>query len=241
MPQVLTTNALITCPHGGKGTSIPSVIPPIYVVSGGAVLLEGDTGTLACPYVTLPCVGYTLKSMKLNATQVAGRQVVLVSDFNQTLTGLPLLIQEFHNTTFDNSTPAPIPPGGGAPQLPPELTDFTQPVVAAAPPALAFNSTTMVPPTAAFVFTLFSDHPLQWVLTLINEPQAINVDLTNVQLPGLAVVPTGGAWNTPTLVVIVTMTAAFMAALGVGTHRFFMTGVSQRGISNYFEAVLTVS
>jgi hypothetical protein len=38
-----------------------------------------------------------------------------------------------------------------------------------------------------------------------------------------------------------TMTAMFMASLTPGKHRFFMTGVSQRGLSDFFEIVLTVS
>ena len=44
MPQVLTTNALILCPHMGLGTSIPS--DPKWSVNGGFVLLENDVGTL---------------------------------------------------------------------------------------------------------------------------------------------------------------------------------------------------
>jgi hypothetical protein len=32
-----------------------------------------------------------------------------------------------------------------------------------------------------------------------------------------------------------------MSGLGIGKHHFFMTGISQRGISNFAEIVLTVS
>jgi hypothetical protein len=111
MPQVLTTNALILCPHMGPGTSIPS--DPKWSVNGGFVLLENDVGTLACPYLPCPCVGYVLQSMGLNATEVDGRKVILVTDFNQTLTGLPLTITEFHQT-YDDSVPAALPPGYSA-------------------------------------------------------------------------------------------------------------------------------
>ena len=61
--------------------------------------------------------------MGLNATQIDGRKVILVTDFNQTLTGLPLLMTESHQT-FDESTPAAIPTGQPAPPLSPEMADL---------------------------------------------------------------------------------------------------------------------
>ena len=105
MPQLMTTNALVFCPHGGKGTSIPSSLK--WSIQGGFVLREGDSGVLSCVAVP-PCTSYVLKSMHLNATMIDGVPAVLVTDFNQTLTGLPLTIVETH-TTLDNSTPAPVP------------------------------------------------------------------------------------------------------------------------------------
>lgn len=238
MPQILTTNAIILCPHGGKGTTAPS--DPKWTINGGYVSLENDVGVLACPFVPLPCIGYRLQSMGLNATQIDGRKVILVTDFNQTFTGLPLLMTETH-TTIDNSTPAPIPPRQSAPPLSPALADTVQPVVVAVPPALAFNSTTMQPVSLAAAFTLTSDFPSQWILTLINEPAKYNLDVTNGVPPGLVVVPPGGDWSTPVLTVSVTLTAVFMAALGIGLHHFFMTGVSRRGLSGYAEMILTVT
>ena len=238
MPQVLTTKARILCPHGGQGTSIAS--NPKWLVNGGAVLLENDTGTLACPFVPYPCVGYRLSSMGLNATRIDGRKVILVTDFNQTLTGLPLIITEFHQA-IDDSTPTPIPPGQDAPPLPPALLDMVKPVVTGTPPTLAFNSTTMQPVSVVATFTLFSAYPLKWLLTLINEPAQTNVDMTDALPPGLVVAPAGGNWDTPNLTVTMTMTAAYMAGLGVGQHHFFMTGVNQRGLSGFAEIKLTVS
>ena len=55
MPQVLTTNALILCPHGGKGVTAPT--DPKWSVNGGTVALEGDPGVITCPFLPLPCVG----------------------------------------------------------------------------------------------------------------------------------------------------------------------------------------
>jgi hypothetical protein len=237
MPRVLTTNALIVCPHGGKGTSIPT--DPKWSINNGIVLLENDTGMLTCPFIPLPCASYQLKSMGLNATQIDGRKVILETDFNQTLTGLPLLITDFHQT-FDDSTVAPIPSGQSAPPLPAELSDTIRPLVTGVPPALAFNSTTMLPPTLLTTFTLTSDHPLQWILTLINEPQKRNLDVTNGLPPALVVAPPGGSWATSALVVTVTMTNLFMASLGIGMHHFYMTAVSRRGLSSYSEVKLTV-
>jgi hypothetical protein len=242
MPQVLTTNALIVCPHGGKGTSIPT--DPKWSVNGGIVLLEGDTGTLACPPpgvpVLVPCGGYHLSSMGLNATRIDGRRVMLVTDFNMTDTGLPLTMTEFH-TTVDDSTPVPIPVGQPAPSLPPAMQDMTPPVIAASPLILAFNSATMQPATLAATFTLTSANPMQWLLTLINDPLASHTDVTNGLPPGLTVNPGGGGWNSSPLTVTVTMTALFMANLTPGRHHLYMTGVSQRGLSSYAEVVLTVT
>lgn len=237
MPQVLTTNALILCPHGGKGTTIPTM--PFWSVNGGFVLLEGDTGTLACPFVLCPCVGYTLKSMGLNATTLNGRRVILVTDFNQTFTGLPLIMTEFHQT-FDQTTPAPLPPGQSSQPPSPPMADTVKPVVVPIPPVLAFNSTTMMPPLLNIAFNLTSPFPLQWTLTLLNGVTKMSFDLTNGMPPAI-VAPVGGVWSSPNLTVSVTLNAAFMAGLGVGMHHFSMTGVSQRGLSGFAECILTVS
>jgi len=237
MPQVMTTNAIVLCPHGGKGTTIP--VMPLWSVNGGVVTREGDSGVLSCPFLT-PCVGYTLRSMGLNASKIAGAAAILVTDFNQSFTGLPLTITETH-TTFDNSTPAPIPPGSAAPPLAAELLDETPPVVTAAPPVLAFNLTTQLPPTALVTFTLSHAFPMQWILVRVSEPPlATNEDLTN-GAAGATPAPLGGDWSSPALNVVLTLTAAYMSSLGAGIHHFYMTGVSKRGMSNWAESVLTVS
>ncbi len=252
MPQVLTTNAIIMCPHGGKGTTIPTA--PLWKVNGGYVLVEGDTGTLACPFVLCPCVGYTLRSMGLNATTINGRKVILVTDFNQTFTGLPLIMTEFHQT-FDNTTPAPLPQpppppatggiGGGQPTSTqeaappsPDMADESKPTVLAVPPVLAFNSTTMMPAVLNVTFTLATPFPLQWNLMLIDGMKKLSIDATNGLPPGLIVAPPGGM---PTPTVSVTLTAVFMAALGPGMHHLFMTAVSRRGVPGFAETILTVT
>jgi hypothetical protein len=45
----------------------------------------------------------------------------------------------------------------------------------------------------------------------------------------------------PSLTVTVVMAPVFLTALTAGRHHFFMTGVSQRGLSGFTEAVLTVT
>jgi hypothetical protein len=90
-------------------------------------------------------------------------------------------------------------------------------------------------------FTLASDHPQQWVLTLLSETAGISMDLTSAVLPGLTVAPSGGAWSTPSLTVSVALTSAAMTALGPGRHHFYMTAVSERGLFGDADAVLTVS
>lgn len=237
MPQVLTTKAQITCPHGGLGTSTPS--EPIWSVNGGFVLVDGDSGVLTCPFAPAPCGGYTLRSMGLNASQVSGKGVILATDFNQTNTGLLLVMTESH-TTLDDSTPAPLPLGQDAPPLPPELTDMTPPVVIATPPGGGFSINSGTPGVWVVIFTLSSAHPLKWILTLINEPLAKNFDVTNGDPLGLVVAPAGGAWNTPALTVSVTLTAPYMAGLGPGMYHFYLTAVSKRGLSAYAKFDLAV-
>ena len=237
MPQVLTTNALILCPHGGKGTTIAS--DPKWQISGGFVAVEGDTGVLACPYGPMPCAGYQLQSMGLNATQMDGRKVILVTDFNQSVTRLPLTIMETHNV-IDDSTPAPLPAGEPVPPLSPAMTDLTKPLVTCVPAALAFNSTTALPPNLTAAFTLSSAFPLKWTLTLINETEKTSDDLTDGLPPALNVQPFGGVWSLPTQTITVNMTLAFLASLAPGLHRFFMTGVSQRGLTGFAKMTLTV-
>jgi hypothetical protein len=237
VPQVLTTNAQIFCPHGGKGTTTPS--HPKWTVNGGYVSVEGDIGVLACPFLLFPCVGYLLKSMGLNATQIDGQRVILVTDFNQSFTGLPLLMSESH-PAYDDSTPAGIPPGQSAPPPTAEMADLIPPILPPpVPPTVPFSiSTTPTPVT--ITFSLTTTHPLRWLLTLLSTTLGQHIDLTN-GAPGATVTPSGGSWNSPSLTVVVTFTPAFMAALTPGTHYLFMTGVSKRGLNAFSVAVLNVT
>ncbi len=236
MPQVLTTNAIILCPHGGKGTTIP--VHPKWTVNSGYVSVEGDTGILACPFLPLPCTGYMLQSMGLNATQIDGQKVILVTDFNQTVTGLPLIMAEFHQT-FDESTPAPLPAGEPPPSTPPELSDFAAPVVVATLPYTPLALTPPPPPPVVIAFTMTAQHPLKWILTLIDEPEKQHADLTN-GWPGAMIEPAGGDWSTPSLTVTVTLPTTFLATLAPGKHHLFLTAVSQRGLSSNAESVVEV-
>jgi hypothetical protein len=237
MPQVLTTNATIFCPHGGKGTTIPSA--PKWQINGGYVAVEGDMGVLACLFAPLPCASYQLQSMGLNATQIDGRKVILVTDFNRTVTGLPLTMIETH-PIIDNSSPVPIPVGQPAPPLSPPMSDMVKPVVTSSIGNLAFNKTTMSPATLAVTFTLITAHPMRWILRQIDEPEQLSNNRTSVQPLGLTVTPSGGVWDVSPLTITMTMTAPFMGTLAPLAHRFFMIGVSQRGLSNFAEVVLTV-
>jgi hypothetical protein len=236
MPQILTTNATIFCPHGGKGTTIPSA--PKWQINGGYVAVEGDMGVLACLFAPLPCASYQLQSMGLNATQIDGRKVILVTDFNQSLTRLPLTMMETHQV-FDESTPTPIPTGQPPPPLTEEMADLTPPIVMPPLQIIPFSiSTTTVP--VVVTFNLTAAHPLQWMLALINGTLKYKLDLTN-GAPGATVAPSGGQWSTPSLTVTLTMTPAFVQALTVGTHHLFLTGVSRRGLPGHAETRVKVS
>jgi hypothetical protein len=239
MPQVLTTNAQILCAHFTPAVKNPP-LAPLWTIDGGTVLVEGDSGTFpTCPSI-FQCGGYNLVSMGLNATQVTAKRVILVTDFNLTSSGLPITMIETHQV-FDDTTPAAIPDGQPAPPLPPEMTDLNKPVVSGSVTTLAFNKTSMTPATVAVTFTLTSAHPMKWILTQIDEPEAFTNDRTNVQPAGMTVNPSGGVWNVSLLIISLTMTAAFMATLLPGNHRFFLTGVTQRGLSNFAEVKLTVT
>jgi len=101
---------------------------------------------------------------------------------------------------------------------------------------------TQLPVTLPITFTLSSAFPLQWILTRVSEPPlATNSDLTNGDPTGAVVVPAGGGWDSPSLVVTLTLSAAYLTALGAGVHHFYMTGVNQRGLSAWQQAVVTVS
>lgn len=236
MPQLLTTNAQIFCPHGGKGTTVPSA--PKWQINGGFVCVEGDVGTLACPFLLYPCVGYTLQSMGLNATTIDQRKAMLVTDFNQSVTGLPLLMIETH-PVFDQSTPAPLPAGQAAPPLSPAMADLVAPTVTV--PQAPFPFSVSAPAPVVITFSLTTDHPMQWILTFIDEtPPGKNIDLTN-GLPGaVTVAPSGGQWAAPSITVVVTLTPAFLAGLGPGKKDLFLTGVSQRGLSGHDAATIMV-
>jgi hypothetical protein len=238
MPQLLTTNAQIRCVHAGTG-SVPSPKAPLMTVSGGTVLVEGDSGTISgCALVQAPCVSFTLRSMGYNATTVDGHKAILVTDFQQTSTFLPLLLTETH-PAVDDSTPAPLTAGSPAPPLSPEMLDVVPPVVVAAPPALAFSHATQLPPVAVFVFTISSAFPKQWVLTHVSASGA--EDVTSGGVPGPTVLPPGGGWSSPVLAVVVTLSSAYLNALSPGPHEFYLTAVSQRGLPSTAAAKLTVA
>jgi hypothetical protein len=238
MPQLLTTNAQIKCVHGGTG-SVPSPLAPLMTVSGGTVLVDGDKGTIAgCALVQAPCVSFTLRSMGYNATTIDGHKAILVTDFQQTSTMLPLLLTETHNA-IDDSTVAPLTAGSPAPPLSAQMLDVVSPVVVAAPPALAFNHVTQLPPLATFVFTVSSAFPRQWMLTHVSASGA--EDLTMGGVPGQTVIPAGGDWSTPLLAVIVILTTPYLNALSPGVHEFYLTAVSQRGLPATRAAKLTVA
>ena len=97
-------------------------------------------------------------------------------------------------------------------------------------------------PAIPLTFTLTSAFPLKWVLIRVSEPPlSTHADLTNGDPAGAVVAPAGGDWNTPLLTVTLTLSAAYLTSLGPGRHHFYMTGVSQRGLSFYQESIVTVS
>jgi hypothetical protein len=239
MPQVVTTNAQILCAHSSLAVKNPP-LAPLCTIDGGTVLVEGDSGSfLNCPS-PVQCVGYALQSMGLNATRIAAQKVILVTDFNLSASGLPITMIETHHV-LDQTTPAPIPDGQSAPPLPPAMTDLVKPVVTSSLTNLAFKKTTMMPPFVVVTFTLTSAHPLLRRLRQLDEPEGLTNDRTDSQPAGMTLSPSGGDWTVSPLTVTLTMTATFMKTLLPGFHRFFLTAVSQRGLSSFAEVLLTVN
>ena len=245
MPKVITRNALIRCPHSGIGQSIPS--QSAVLVAGAPVLVDGDTGIipncLNLPPAGVPCAQYVLQSMNLNAVTVGGRRVIMDTDFTKSLTGYPLTLTEFHPVE-DVSLPVVVPPGDTF-STPPELQDTDQPTVTAVPPVLAFSKALFTsvgtPPFLSPTFTLTSQFPSRWMLIVIVPPDS--TDITSSTPVGVTVQPSGGAWTTSPLTVIVTLTGAYMMTLPVLPVKvsFVMVGINRRGRSAFAETVLGVS
>ena len=241
MPRVLTTNAQILCAHGTPAVKkLP--IAPLWTINGGTVLVEDDSGTFpSCPSL-IKCGEYVLRSMGFNATFVSGRKVILDTDFNLSATGLPLTMIEIH-PVFDETTPAAIPDGEPAPPLPPEMTDLVKPEVSASLTEATYILATQLPSPIVVTFTLKSAHPMLWILTQIDEsgPPPGFTNRTNTQPAGMAIDTTSrGVWNVSPFNIKLTLTSAFMNFLLPGDHRFFLTGVSQRGLSSFAQLKLIV-
>ena len=86
---------------------------PIWDIEGG-IALQGRRHRHADLPFPVPCAGYVLRSMKLNATTIGGVDAILETDFNQTFTGLPLAITE-HHIRSTTARSAPVPNGADRP------------------------------------------------------------------------------------------------------------------------------
>ena len=154
--------------------------------------------------------------MKLNATKVDSRNVMLVTDFTQSFTGFPLTIAELHQV-FDNSSPVPIPTGAPIPTTPPELQETDQPIVTVTPPALPFSLSAFAnsgqPAALPLTFILKSQHPKRWLLTMLSPTPPPSTDITNGVAPSILVTPSGGEWSDPVLSVVVTLQGVYLATL----------------------------
>jgi hypothetical protein len=239
MPKVLTTNAQITCPHSGQGTSTPAGSVPVQ--AGGRVLTDGDQGTIASCTNQVLCVSYRLTSLGLNSMYVGGKRVMLVTDFVQSNTGYPLTVTDSHQV-FDHTVPVKLTPGT-TPVTPPELREDDHPTVTVAPPTLPFSQSGFAnsgsPASLPYVFTLSSQFPRRW--TLFRTGPMLSGDITGGIPASITVAPSGGAWSTPSLTVSVTVTGTFASTLAIGTHTFVLTAVNHRGLWGMAEAKLTVS
>jgi hypothetical protein len=245
MPKIWTTNAQVSCPHGGGGTS--QAIPPRKAtINGGEILLDNDQGVFDSPPCTNrpPCVGYACRSMGLNATSIRGRAVMLVSDFTQTYTGFPVTVVESH--VVDDKTLPGTPPATGQ-VIPPEMQENDRPTVVAVPPTFPFSKTafanTSQPATVPLTFSLSSQYPLKWMLWQVGPP-ATQLEVTAGIPSQVTVVPVGaspdGTWSSPSATVSVTVMGTYLATLN-GDHAFVLTAVNRRGFSAFDKATVSIS
>jgi hypothetical protein len=241
MPNILTTNAQVFCPHGGRGTSIPTDLR--WTINGGTVLLDGDQGGIAgCLLLVAPCVKYDLRSMRLNATSVGGRPVMLTTDLVLTNTGFPVVMVETHQV-IDNSVPAPIPVGQPAPALPPELGELDKPTVVAVPSSAVMSMTG--PELFKIVtFTLGSRFPKGWLLTFARKkppgvPLAPVEDWTAGVSGRVNVTPSGGTWDEVALTVVVKiLRSLFLSLVDNDENYLTLTGFNQRGLAGYAQVLV---
>jgi len=247
MPKIWTTNAQVSCPHGGGGRSVPLPGPRQATIDGGEILVDGDQGVFDSPPCvnTPPCAGYDCHSMGLNATTLRSRNVMLVTDFVQTYTGFPVTKIESH--VVDDKTLPGTPPATGA-VIPPEMREDDVPTVLVAPPTFPFSisgfSSTSQPAAAPFAFSLSSAYPLRWMLWQVGPP-AVKLDVTAGIPSQITVAPVGaspdGTWSSPSAAVSVTITGTYLATLAPGNHFFVLTAINRRGLFASSEAQVTVS
>ena len=187
----------------------------------------------------MPCAGLHAEIDGPQLHEDQRQKVILVRDLNTGITGLPLTMVDHHNV-FDDSTTAAIAAGQNAPPITPAMADMAPPVVTVAPPAAAFNTTTQMPATIPLTFVITTAFPMQWSLVWISVPNISHQDLTN-GIAGAMPAPAGGSWSSGALTVVLTLSLPFLSALSPGLHYFYMTGVSQRGLTGIAQCVLTVS
>lgn len=240
MPLIMTKNAIVTCPHGGTGTNIPTQNK--VFVKGSPVMVDGDSGSiLGCTFPALGgplCVSYKLNSMKLNSAYIDGKNIMLVTDYVLSNTGFPLIISETHFVE-DNTTPAPLKPGE-KPSFPPFLLNLIKPQVQVTPPSSYTYSLSSNPPTVPtiFDFTLFSSFPLEWKLTELKKqplPPDIIKDLTDSYM----VTPKGGEWSDNILKINLKIPSTEFSS--VGKYFFTMTAIDQRGNADNANAEVEIT
>jgi len=85
---LLTTNATVTCPHGGQGTIVPS---QIAVTASAEVCTEADTVLIAgCPFTVgpnpSPCLSVSWSSTSTTCT-AGGAAVLTTSSVGMCMNG----------------------------------------------------------------------------------------------------------------------------------------------------------
>ena len=234
MPEILTTNAQIKCPHGGKG-SIVLARERKFTIADGDVCLTGDTGTIAgCALLSYPCASFTLQSLNLNATEVDGKAIILHSDFQKTSTGFPLIILPETMIGIDDSILAGIPAGQSAAPLSAAMADETAPTVLGIAPLNSFTLSSFMPASLSMTFTLTSQFPSSWMLNFIDSKTGRTLELHKTVVPGIVVSPNDGVWRQSPLTISVNLSAAFLSTLLPATdHQLVMIAINERGLSGF--------
>ena len=222
MPKIWTTNAQVSCPHGGGGRSIP-VPPRQATIAGGEILLDGDQGVFDTPPClnTPPCVGLRPRLDGAERDDDPGSQRDARQRLRPDVHRLPAhedrvarrRRQDAAGDASGDRGRDPARDAGG------RHADRSSVVPPTFPFSIATFGSTSQPATVPFSFSLSSQYPLKWMLWQVGPP-AMQLDVTAGIPSQVTVLPVGaspdGTWSSPSATVSVTIMGTYRGDADAG-------------------------